>query len=338
LPDHVGNGMAPYGKEERRVGLALGSGAARGWAHIGVLRALAELGWEPAWVAGSSMGAFVAAAYAVGRLDTLEAFARGLDNREVMAYLDVAMPVRGLLEGDRITRLFRTLLGTGDLERTRVPLTLIATDLATGSEVRLRRGSVAEAVRASIAVPGIFAPAVLEGRYLVDGGLVNPVPVDAARELGAHRVIAVDLNHGTMACDWCDPARPAHPSPAPGAREGAHALALASREELRPAEVLRGLGRRYRELETQLKERALNRIMRATRPNIFDVIGTSINIVSQAITREKLEDAKPDVIVRPVVSHMNLWEFSDAGPAIEAGYRATLEALAEAPGEGRAGA
>lgn len=321
--------MAGPVKEERRIGLALGSGAARGWAHIGVLRALAELGYEVAWVAGSSMGAFVAAAYCLGRLDTLEDFARGLDNREVLAYLDVAMPVRGLLEGERVTGLFRTLLGTGDLERARVPLCVVTTDLATGAEVRLVRGPVAEAVRASIAVPGIFAPAVVEGRYLVDGGLVNPVPVDAVRELGARRVVAVDLNYGPMACDWCEPGRQPRPAPAPGAREGAHALALASREELRPHEVLRGLGRRYRELEIQLKERALNRIVRSTRPNIFDVIGTSINIVSQMITREKLEDAKPEVVIRPPVARMNLWEFSDARPAIDAGYRATLEALGD---------
>jgi NTE family protein len=321
--------MAAAVKEERRIGLALGSGAARGWAHIGVLRALAELGYEPAWVAGSSMGAFVAAAYCLGRLDTLEDFARGLDNREVLAYLDVAMPVRGLLEGERITGLFRTLLGTGTLERARVPICVVATDLATGSEVRLVRGPVAEAVRASIAVPGIFAPTVIDGRYLVDGGLVNPVPVDAARELGARRVVAVDLNHGSIECDWCAPGHPAPSGPAPGAREGAHALALASREDLRPHEVLRGLGRRYRELEIQLKERALNRIVRATRPNIFDVIGTSVNIVSQMITREKLENAKPEVIIRPDVGGMNLWEFSDARPAIDAGYRATLEALGD---------
>jgi len=315
------------GHTDRRVGLALGSGAARGWAHIGVIRALKERGHEPAWVAGASMGAFVAAAYAMGRLERLEAFARRLDTRSVLVYLDLAMPVRGLLEGERVLTLFRDLLGTGNLEDARLPVCLIATDLGTGEEVRLTRGPVAEAVRASIAVPGIFAPAVAEGRYLVDGGLVNPVPVDAARALGATRVVAVDLNYGPLECDWCGPAETAHSVPAPGAREAVQALTLAAREEMRPPDLLRRLGQRYRELEVQLKERALTRIVRSARPNIFDVIGNSISIVSQMITREKLEEAKPEVVVRPRVGRLNLWDFSEADAAIDEGYKATCEAL-----------
>jgi NTE family protein len=318
------------GRKERRMGLALGSGAARGWAHIGVIRALLEEGYEITGVAGSSMGAFVAAAYAVGRLDALEAFARSLDTRSVLAYLDVVMPVRGLLEGERITGLFRKVLGKGNLEDAQVPLCVIATDLATGHEVRMRTGPVAEAVRASIAVPAIFAPAVIDGRYLVDGGLVNPVPVDAAREVGAGApVLAVDLNYGPMECGWCEPGEPTRTAAAPGAREAAHALALAAKDEMKPTHLIGRLERRYRELELELKERALKRIVRAARPNIFDVVGTSLGIVSQIITRQKLEATRPEFLVRPPVGHLNLWEFDDASEAIDAGYRATREALAQ---------
>jgi NTE family protein len=325
--------MFGLGQRDRRVGLALGSGAARGWAHIGVVRAVREAGYEPGWVAGSSIGALVGAALALDRLDALETFARGLTNRGVLAYLDVAMPVRGLLEGERATALFAELLGGADLKDARIPVCIVATDLATGEEVRLSDGPAALAVRASTAVPGIFAPAVVGGRYLVDGGLVNPVPVDAVRALGARKVIAVDLNGGQVDCGWCQDAPAGADSPpeaAPGAVEAAQALALAARREVTPREVTGILERRYRALETRLKERALRWMVHAARPNIFDVLGNSINIVARIITRERLRREPPDLLVEPGVNDMNLWEFSDAGHAIEAGYRATREVLEKA--------
>jgi NTE family protein len=312
---------------ETRVGLALGSGAARGWAHIGVIRAVEEAGHEVGWIAGCSMGAVVGTAYALGRLDHLEVFARGLTPRKVLSYLDLAMPVRGLLDGDRVTGLFRELFDDRDLKAARVPVCVVATDLATGREVRLCEGSAAEAVRASTAVPGIFAPWVRDGRYLTDGGLVNPVPVDAARALGAESVIAVDLNADIVDGKWFEPDPPEDTEAAPGATEAAHAMALAVRRDMGPDETQGILGRRYRRLEAQLKEKALQWMVRSARPNIFDILGTSINIVSREITSQRLEAMKPRVVVQPRVGEMSLWEFADAAQAIEAGYGATVKAL-----------
>lgn len=321
--------MALFGRRglERRVGLALGSGAARGWAHVGVIRALEEDGHEIAWVAGCSMGAVVAAAYALGRLDALEEFGRTLTPRRVLGYLDLTMPVRGLLDGARVTELFRELMADQDLKDARVPLCVLATDLATGREVRLREGPAAEALRASISVPGIFPPMVQDGRYLADGGLVNPVPADVVRDLGAEAIVAVDLNAEPLDGRWFASDPPAPPEAAPGATEAAHALALAARRDMGPDEATGVLARRYRRLEVQLKERALRWMVRSARPNIFDILGTSINIVARQITQHRLEAMKPRLIVRPRVGAMSLWEFADAANAIEAGYKATFEAL-----------
>jgi NTE family protein len=324
--------MAIFGHRplKGRVGLALGSGAARGWAHVGVIRAVEDAGHEVAWVSGCSMGAVVATAYALGRLDHLETFARGLTPRKVLGYLDLAMPVRGLLDGDRVTALFSELFGDRDLKDARMPVCVVATDLATGREVRLCEGPAARVVRASIAVPGIFAPVVMEGRYLVDGGLVNPVPVDATRAMGADAVIAVDLNADVGSGNWYEGGAPNGAEAAPGATEAAHAMALAARHDMSPEETMGVLGRRYRRLEAQLKEKALGWLVHAARPNIFDILGASINIVARQITEQRLEAMKPRVVVRPLVGDMSLWEFADAGRAIDAGYRAAVDALQDA--------
>ncbi len=181
------------GRSQRsRLGIALGAGAARGWAHIGVLRVLARAGREPAFVAGTSIGALVGAAYAAGRLDALEGWVRGLQRRDVVALMDLAFS-GGVMNGHRLFELFAEEvpdLDIADLER---PYAAVATDLETGREVWLTRGSLHAAVRASIALPGLISPVRHQGRWLVDGGLVNPVPVSVCHALGAEEVIAVDL-------------------------------------------------------------------------------------------------------------------------------------------------
>jgi NTE family protein len=175
-----------------RVGLALGSGSARGWAHIGVIRALAEAGVRPDIVCGTSIGALVGAAYAAGELDRLENWVRGLGIGEVVGFLDVSLS-GGVLKGDRLMEFFSRDFADRPIDELGVPFAAVATSLRTGAEIWLRRGSIFKAVRASIALPGLFAPVRWEGSFLVDGGLVNPVPVSLARAMGADVVIAVDL-------------------------------------------------------------------------------------------------------------------------------------------------
>ncbi len=176
-----------------RLGLALGSGSARGWAHIGVIRALEQAGVRPDVVCGTSIGSLVGAAYAAGELDRLEQWALSLRKGEVLKFLDVSLG-RGLVKGERIMSFFRSNFRDRPIEELALPFAAVAASLEDGAEVWLRHGSTLAAVRASIAIPGLLAPVQHEGSLLVDGGLVDPVPVSLARAMGAGFVIAVDLN------------------------------------------------------------------------------------------------------------------------------------------------
>jgi NTE family protein len=176
-----------------RIGIALGAGAARGWAHIGVLRALEDAGIQPHVVCGTSIGALVGAAYADERLDELEKWVTALTWKKVMGFFDIGFG-GGLLKGARLTSFLRERFLDKDISQLARPFGAVATDLQSGRELWLREGTVSEAVRASIALPGLFRPWARGGRLLVDGALVNPVPVSLCRALGADFVIAVDLS------------------------------------------------------------------------------------------------------------------------------------------------
>ena len=183
-------------KQRRKIGLAFGGGAARGWAHIGVLRALEELQIPVDAIAGTSMGALVGAVAAAGQLEAFEITALGLAAKDVARnFLDLTLPRAGLIEGQKIVRLIEQHLDVQRFEQLPIPYRAIATNLLDGSEVILSSGRIIEAVRASIAIPGIFTPVTREGALLADGGLVNPVPVSVVRTLGVDAVIAVDLNY-----------------------------------------------------------------------------------------------------------------------------------------------
>ncbi len=301
---------------KKRFGLALGSGAARGWAHIGVIRAVEDAGITPASVAGCSMGAFVGAAYVAGKLDELETFARTLTTRTLLGYLDVGMPLRGLLTGDKISALLTEHLGDMAVEDTQIPFCAVATDLGTGKEVRLCDGNLVDSVMASIAIPGIFNPAELHGMYLVDGGLVNPVPVNIARELGADKVIGVDVNHDIIDCKWCVPEP-----------EGDSNTDKTPQPDVEEVSMATPAFERYRAVGLMMRDRALNAMIRASRPNIFDVLGNTIDIMEHHITRENLTKNPPDLLVQPSLGHMSLWDFTDANAAIDEGYRAAKEVL-----------
>ncbi|MDH1675759.1 patatin-like phospholipase family protein, partial [Comamonas aquatica] len=176
-----------------KIGLALGSGSARGWAHIGVLQALDEAGIRPDVVCGASIGALVGAAYAAGELERFADWVQSLGMRDVFGFMDFNLS-GGMLKGEKLISFWRRNFADFNIEDSALPFAAVATDLHSGAEVWLRHGSIADAVRASIAMPGLFTPVVREGRLLADGGLVNPVPASLARAMGADIVIAVDLN------------------------------------------------------------------------------------------------------------------------------------------------
>jgi NTE family protein len=278
----------------RKLGLALGGGAARGWAHIGVLRALETLDIPVAAIAGTSMGALIGAFAANRQVEQIELFALGLAARNVgHRLLDLTLPRSGLVEGRKITRLIEDNLGVRRFDQLRLPFRAVATDLLTGAEVILAAGDIVEAVRASIAIPGIFTPVAREGALLADGGLVNPVPVSVARALGVEAVIAVDLN--------CFAGPAAHGRLLPAALQQRLEQSAAAHW----APVRRWLGA-------------------AAQPNIFDVMGHSFRIIEQQIAAVRLRVEPADVLIRPDVGAVGIMDFHRAAPAIEAGYLATM--------------
>lgn len=189
----------PIDREERaaahpKIGLALGSGAGRGWAHIGVLRALKAAGIAPDVIAGTSVGALAGGAFAADRLDDLEDWATGITRRRMFGLLDLKFWSNGLIGGGRLAEQLNRSFGTVLIEELPLRFTAIATEIGTGHEIWLTRGSLVDAMRASYAMPGIFPPVKIAGRWLMDGAVVNPIPVSPARALGARVVIAVNLN------------------------------------------------------------------------------------------------------------------------------------------------
>lgn len=280
------------------VGLALGGGSARGWAHIGVLRALEQAGIRPDLVCGTSVGALVGAAYAAGELDRFEKWARNMGFKEVVSFMDVGMN-GGMFKGEKLMEFFRRNFVDRPIEELSMPFGAVATALQSGTEVWLRNGSTIDAVRASIALPALFTPALHEGRLLVDGGLVNPVPVSLARAMGAEILIAVDLNSDILGRHLREEPEPAEPTGQVG-------------EWLRKIQESMGLG-------TSGQEPRL--------PSMLDVVASSINIMQVRITRSRMAGEPPDVIVAPRLAHLDLLDFHRAEEAIDAGRRAVEDCL-----------
>jgi len=177
------------GVRSKKIGLALGSGSARGLAHIGVIKALDEAGIRVDYIAGTSAGAVVGAVYASGRINSLENVVLQLDWKKIVYFFDVVFPKSGLIDGNKITDFIRNHVDEKNIEDLPLPFCAVSTDLATGNEVAIQEGDLIEAVRASISIPGIFTPVKKNDITLVDGGLVNPVPVSVVREMGAGFVI-----------------------------------------------------------------------------------------------------------------------------------------------------
>ncbi|MFY0614993.1 MAG: patatin-like phospholipase family protein [Hyphomicrobiaceae bacterium] len=198
--------------ERPRIGLVLGAGAGRGWAHIGVLKALAAQGIQPDIVCGCSIGALVGASSVTGHLESLEALARSLTTSRVLRYFDISLSRGGLIEGRWIIDLFRENVDDTAIESTSPIYGAVATDLASGRETWLTSGSIIDAVRASIAIPGLLTPIQIRGRWHVDGALINPLPVSLCRALGADTIIAISLNGDLVSRGVATKPGAAHPA------------------------------------------------------------------------------------------------------------------------------
>jgi len=302
---------APVSKP--RIGLALGGGVARGWAHIGILRTLLAADIVPDVIAGTSIGALVGGAWSAGRLDVLEDWARGITKRRMLGLLDVTIRGSGLIGGARLHALMQENFGDLTIEELDTRFAAIATELGTGHEIWLTQGSLTAAIRASYALPGIFGPVQIGGRWLVDGALVNPIPVSAARALGARVVIAVNLNADMFGR---------------GTVIQAHAAEAAQEAEAEIPPLAPEPGRIGRLFRMQHNIR--HDVLGAVRgPGITSVMVDAFNITQDRIARSRLAGDPPDVLISPRLGALGLFEFHRADEAIRLGAEAAERALAD---------
>ena len=275
-----------------RVGLVLGSGAARGWAHLGVIRVLEREGCRPDFVCGTSVGALVGAAYAGGNLERFQDWVLGMRRSDVISLMDVGLS-GGLLKGARLMTSIRRTFEDCKIEELPMPFGAVATALHTGAEVWLRDGSLLEAVRASIAMPGLFTPVFRDETLLVDGALVNPVPVSLGRAMGGVILIAVDLSSDILA----------------------RHLVISAQEEAPVNEGNDWMRRIWPGSEGP------------KRPSMLGVVTAALNVMQVRVTRSRMAGEPPDVIVSPRLAHLGLLDFHRAEEAIQEGERAMEAAL-----------
>ena len=296
-----------------RIGLALGSGSARGMSHIGIIESLIEIGLEPAIVCGSSIGALVGAAYVAGRLPELRQWAETATWREVLGLMHVRLSGGGLIDGKNVIAFLRRLGIDAPIEGYAKKFAAVATDLETGREVWLRSGPIDEAVRASITVPGILSPERIDGKWLLDGGLSNPVPVSLCRALGAEVVIAVNLNGDLLSRHReSGSAAPAESMPA-----------RAEHEFL--GRVLSQLPAALRDQAAQIAQHLMPQ--EASAPGYFDVLTTSLSIMQEHVTQARLAREPAEVMLVPRLRDFGLMEFGRSKEAIAAGRASVEEAL-----------
>jgi NTE family protein len=301
-------------RKKASIALVLGSGAARGWAHIGVIHELAERGIIPDMVVGSSVGAVVAGAYASGNLDQFEDWISSLGRVDIIRLLDAKMTGGGFLQGKSLMSAIEKRIGNPRIEDLPIPYACVATELGTGREVWLREGSLLDACRASIALPGMFAPSRFsDDQLLVDGGLVNPVPVSLARAMGGDIVIAVNLNGDLIGRHFF-----VHERDESASDEESERLLLEYEEKDTvvakwAAKMKAGFGIRLDSYISSLRRKE------SPDPGLFDVMAGSIDIMQDRITRSRMAGEPPDVHITPKLSHVGLMDFDRAAESIREG-------------------
>src|ERR1700722_706105 len=303
---------APNGGRPRRakVGLVLGAGAARGWSHIGALRELDELGLKLDVIVGSSIGTLVGGCYAAGRLDMLEAFARSLTRRRVLGLLDFSFTGSGLIGGQRLRTRLEAGLGGLRIEDLPVQFAAVATEIGGGHEIWLRRGLLVDAIRASYALPGVFEPVKVDGRWLFDGAIVNPVPVSVARARGAERVIALNISSDRFGRGTAIQDPFGRPEPAPSVEE--------------QTQDSSGMISRWWRGSNGAKVNG-----EAPAPGLMTSMVSAFDILQDRIMRSRLAGDPPDALVQVRVGKVGMFEFHRADELIELGREAIRRSAAE---------
>ena len=293
----------------KTVGLVLGSGSSRGWAHIGAIEALEEEKIPIDYVIGCSVGSYVGAIYASGSLKSLKEFVLRMDGKKVFSYFDVVFPRSGVLNGTkRLKELFSIHTDAVDFSDLKIPLMMVATDLTTGKKVVLKSGNILNALRATMSIPGLFAPVKVKDRWLVDGGLVDPVPVGVARALEADVVIAVDLNSGVVSRKQLK-------------RQARHAAKKTGNPPAYKGELFQKLSDYYETAGINFAGKISEMLGReSSTPDIIETVMTSINIMQERITRINLAVEPPDILIQPHLGQLKMMDFDQVEHTIEEGY------------------
>ncbi|MBP2166909.1 NTE family protein [Erwinia toletana] len=288
-----------------KIGLALGSGAAKGWAHIGVINALERAGIKVDIVAGCSVGALVGAAYASERLPVMEKWVRSFSYWDVIRLMDFSWRRGGLLRGERVFNHVRRLITHEDIEQCKMRFGAVATNLSTGRELWLTEGDLHQAIRASCSMPGLLAPVGYNGYWLVDGAVVNPVPISLTRALGADIVIAVDLQHDAHLMQQ-------------------DLLSVTPQSAEQESEPVASWGGKLRQQLSKMATRRINQT-----PGAMEIMTTSIQVLENRVKRNRMAGDPPDVLIQPFCPQISTLDFHRAEEAIAAGKQAVEKKMDE---------
>ena len=293
-------------KTNYRIGLALGSGSSRGWSHIGIIKALSEVGIDPDIICGCSIGALVGASYTAGNLDKLEQWLTSLSKLDVAKFFELNFSLNGFVNTERLQSFLQKYVCNEGVNIENLPkkFAAVSTDLETGREIWFTEGSVIESVWASISLPGLFPPIKNNSRWLVDGGLVNPVPVSICRALGADMVIAVNLNGDIVGKHFVQKAKKTNKNRRPTDR------------------FINGIKEYSMSVFPGKKSQDMA-------PSLFDAIAGSLNITQDRITRSRMAGDPPNLLLAPKLSDIGLLEFYRAKEAIKEGEECVNRMLPE---------
>jgi NTE family protein len=300
--------------EGKKVGLVLGSGSSRGWAHIGAIEALQEENIPIDFIVGCSVGAYVGALYASDGLSNLKEFALSMDGKKMFSYFDIVVPRSGLLNGTKkLKELFSMHTDAVTFSDLNIPVMMVATDLDTGDKVVLKSGDLIKSLRATMSYPGLFAPVKIKERWLVDGGLVDPVPVGLARATEVDIVIAVDLNSSVVSRK-----KDQHPS---NKEEP-------PKENHHRGEMIKKLSDVYDNAESNFKKKMSDFLgTDPSMPDIMETLTNSVGIMQERITRINLAVDPPDILIQPRLGEMKMMDFNHVEHAIEEGYIGVKEKI-----------
>lgn len=327
---------------KKKIGFALGGGSARGLAHIGVLKVLEEQGIFPDVIAGTSIGAIIGALYAGGhKPGEMEQLVLGLNWKKLITLVDMTFPVSGLFQGKKVVALLKSIIGDLKFEQLKYSFSCVATNIINGEQVVLREGSLLEAIRASISIPGIFTPVLISGKYLVDGGLVNSVPVSICREMGADIVIGINVipEPGKLMCaptrdqqyPDCGPIEALSEETA--SLSGIHGRTMQSHiDDINNATrhflISHRPGTPQNQFKIKPRKEDTNMVSASIKaPRLIDVLSQTITIAEYHVAAENLKEA--DIAISPDVSRVGFWQYNNARQAILLGEQAAREALAD---------